>query len=176
MVYSVNKSQNENNVNSEKLYFNGKIPDWGNGANTESDGRRVVNLPPDDTFGYNFLKISTYQSVHTFYTIKVFACPPVVPTRDLGFDSNGLYKVEDLSSTTVNHIKTDTPIYTELLSGNQYNYRVIPVMGEFMRIEFEYDGAYDPRGDTTDGNSGHLYCKTMLSRDAFGAVFVNSLS
>ena len=30
-------------------------------------------------------------------------------------------------------------------------------MGEFMRIEFEYNGAYDPRSDKTDGNRGHLY-------------------
>jgi len=176
MVYSVNKSQNENNVNSNKLYFNGAIPDWENGANTESDGRTVVNLPPDDTFGYNFLKISTYQTVYTNYTIKIFASPPVVPTRDIAFDSNGLYKVEDLSNTTLNHIKTDTPIYTELLTGNKYHYRVIPVMGEFMRIEFEYNGANDPRADKTDGNSGHLYCKTMLSRDANGSVFVDTIN
>tara|TARA_R100000654_G_scaffold16129_2_gene34002 strand:- start:2264 stop:2794 length:531 start_codon:yes stop_codon:yes gene_type:complete len=176
MVFSINKSVNENNINSAKLYFNGQIPDWGNGANTESDGRRVVNLPADDTFGFNFLKISTYQSVHTNYTIKIFSCPPIVPSRDLAFDSNGLYKVEDLSNTTINHIDTKTPIYTELLTGNKYHYRVIPVMGEFMRIEFEYNGAYDARSDKTDGNSGHLYCKTLLSRDATGSVFVDTIN
>ena len=82
MVFSINKSCNENNVNSSKLFFNGLIPDWSNGAVIDPEGT-VVNLPADDCFGFNFIKISTYCNVHTNYTIKIFACPPQVPSKDL---------------------------------------------------------------------------------------------
>ena len=51
--------------------------------------------------------------------------PPAVQPIDMAVDGNGLYKVEDLSNTTINHIDTKTPIYTELLTGNKYHYRVI---------------------------------------------------
>jgi len=176
MVYSLNKSVNQYNKQSRKLYFNGELPDWGNGATTESDGRRVINLPPDDTMGYNFIKISTFLTVHTNYTMNIYSMPPSVQPTDMSVDGNGLYKVEDLGSTTINHINTDTPYYTELLTGNQYHYRIIPVMGEYSRIEFVFNGAYDPRADHTDRNVGHLYCKTMLSSDANGSILVDTLN
>tara|TARA_Y100000114_G_C11760220_1_gene329115 strand:+ start:2812 stop:3366 length:555 start_codon:yes stop_codon:yes gene_type:complete len=178
----INQSSDDNNIISQKLFYNGLIPDWAKGANTDLDGTTRIRCPPDDTMGFNHIKISTYAAGYTNYTIEVYALPPAVPLYELdtvvntaadGWQRFG--QDDNATSTSKYHIQTGSPYYTELLTGNQYNYRVIPVMGEYTRIDFVFSGAYDNRTSPGDDRANHLYNKVMLCRTECPLIIKNTL-
>ena len=182
MPYATNRSMNLTNVLSQKLFFNGTIPDWAKGANVDSDGLRKVICPPEDTFGYNYLKISTYVNGYSSYQIRVFSGPPAIPATDLKTEfitgSTTEFKQRiaetDAASTSAFKVLTNTPYYTEDLPGQQYNYRVIPVMGEYTRIEFVFNGALDLRSDPATDPTQHLYNKVMMCMNDCPLVLKNT--
>lgn len=180
MAFSLNKSSSEDNRISRKMYYNSQLPDFSAGLGVDLDNALRIVLPPDDTFGYNFIKISTYCSEFTQYKMNIYAVPPAKPPKEGGFNfgSNGGgsgfgltegYRDGDTPAKNYTQINTGTPYFTEDLTGNQYHYRVLPIMGEYTYIEFIFNFAF--AGDRGAGDKpGHLYCKTMLSRDTCNLI------
>ena len=95
----------------------------------------------------------------------------VLPPDDTfgGFGLTEGYRDGDTPAKNYTQINTGTPYFTEDLTGNQYHYRVLPIMGEYTYIEFIFNFAF--AGDRGAGDKpGHLYCKTMLSRNACNLI------